>query len=252
MRVGLAVLSVGADPTANLRGLVDLAHQAADAHVDLVLFPEAAITGLINDDDPRHDLALGQPVPGPATEAVGEVARARGLWVGFGLLERAGDGLYDSAVLIDDRGELQLTYRRVNPQWHGPAAAGGTYRQGTEVPSAETPWGRFVVLLCGDLFDDGVVAQARERAPDIVWLPFARCFADGVVDQVRWDRSEMPAYTERVRRLGATTLMVNYLADGATLPDGGSFGGAFVVSPDGTILAQKPLGEPGLLQTELP
>ncbi len=76
--------------------------------------------------------------------------------------------------------------------------------------------------------------------------------ADAQVDQERWDRSEMPAYAEHVRRLGATTLTVNYLADGETLPDDGSFGGAFVVSPDGTVRAQKPLGEPGPLCAELP
>ncbi len=252
MRIGLAVLEIGADPADNLRRLIDLADEAADAQVDLVLFPEAAITGLVNDDDPQHDLPLGQPVPGPATEAVREVARARRLWVAFGLLERDGGSLYDSAVLVDPTGEIRLTYRRINPQWHGPAASPLVYRQGSDVPSVETPWGRLVMLLCGDLFDDGIVVQARERDPDVVLLPFARCFADGAVDQARWDRSEMPAYAERVRHLGATTLMVNYLADGESLPDDGSFGGAFVVSPDGAVPARKPLGEPGLLCAELP
>ena len=251
MRAALGVLRVGADPTLNLCGLISLAHKAADAQADLVLFPEAAITGLINDDDPAHDLALGQPLPGPATEAASDVARARRLWMAFGLLEREGGSLYDSAVLIDDTGEIRLIYRRVNPQWHGPAASPVVYRQGSDVQGVETPWGTMAVLLCGDLFDDAVVAQARGLAPDWVLLPFARCFAGGGADQARWDREEMPAYAERVRRLGASTLMVNYLADDATLPDDGSFGGAFAVGADGAILAKQPLGEPGLLMVDL-
>ena len=43
--------------------------------------------------------------------------------------------------------------------------------------------------------------------------------------------------------------MVNYLAD----PDlnGGSFGGAAVVSGDGSIMAQYPLGRTGMLLVDL-
>jgi predicted amidohydrolase len=251
LRVALGVLRVGVDSEANLREMIDLAHEAADVGADLVVFPEASITGLINNDDPTRDALLGQPVPGPATEAVSRVAGARHLWIAFGLLEQEASGLYDSAVLVDDTGEIRLVYRRINPQWHGSLASPLVYRQGTNVPVVQTPWGKTVILLCGDLFDDAVVAQARGLAPDWVLLPFARCFAGGGADQERWNREEMPAYAERVCRLGATTLMVNYLADDVTLPDDGSFGGAFVVGADGAILAQRPLGKPGLLVADL-
>jgi hypothetical protein len=61
----------------------------------------------------------------------------------------------------------------------------------------------------------------------------------------------MPAYAERVRLAGAPALMVNYLADEASLPDDQSFGGAFVVSAEGRLIAQKALGEAGLLFVDL-
>lgn len=251
MRAGLGVIRVGEDPAANLGAMARMAHDASRAGVDLLLFPEAALTGLINDDDPVHDLLLGQPIPGPATETLGTVARELGLWIAFGLLERAGNCLYDAAVLLDADGALQLSYRRINPQWHGKAASLDVYRQGTCVNSAVTPWGRVAFLLCGDLFDDRVVAQARATAPDLVLLPFARAFVGAGVDQERWNREEMPHYAERVRLVGTPTLMVNYLADRTIQPADASFGGAFVVLHDGTVAAQKPLGEAGLLQVDL-
>ncbi len=170
----------------------------------------------------------------------------------FGLLERAGGGLYDSAVLIDADGELRLTYRRINPQWHGPAALPDVYRQGERVDAVATPWGTVALLICGDLFDDAVLVQVRALAPDWLIFPFARSFAGGGVSQARWDAEEMPAYAARVRAVEAPALMVNYLADGRDLPDDGSFGGAFVVRADGTVVAQKPLGEPGLLVSDVP
>ena len=81
-------------------------------------------------------------------------------------------------------------------------------------------------------------------------FPFARCFSDGTADQTRWDEEELPEYTQRIRMTGTPAFMANYLSDGV-LPDGNSFGGAFVVSADGKVLASHPLGEAGILTVEM-
>jgi len=76
-----------------------------------------------------------------------------------------------------------------------------------------------------------------------------RCFGDGEWDQRRWDEEERAAYIERVRMVGVTTLMVNYLADKEL--EGGAFGGAMVVSGAGELLASWPLGKPGMLLVDV-
>jgi predicted amidohydrolase len=65
MKAALVVNRVLPDVDANLANILKAAHAAADEGADLVVFPEAALTGLINNDDPAHDLPLGQPIPGP-------------------------------------------------------------------------------------------------------------------------------------------------------------------------------------------
>ena len=179
-----------------------------------------------------------------------EAARADSLYVAAGLLERNGDMLYDSAVLIAPDGEIALRYRRIDPHWHGPRADPSVYREGLDLPVAHTPLGSFAFVICGDLFDDDIVARVRQLKPDWLLFPFARCFDDGSYDQERWDREEKPVYAERVASAGAVTLMANYLADRAF--DGGSFGGAMVVSGDGEVIAAYPLGRPGMLVLDLP
>ena len=246
------MVQVGSNPTANLGSLIQLTREAAGRGAELVLFPEAVITGLVNNDNPDHDLVLGQSIPGPATAAVCALAREFGVWVALGLLESDAGALYDAAVLIDATGAVRLKHRRVNPQWHGSRASLDVYRQGERVDAVTTPWGKMAFLICGDLFDEHVAGQARALSPDWVLFPFARCFAGGGVDQDRWDREEMPAYVARVQSVGAPALMVYYLADGDTLPEDHSFGGAFVVLADGTIHAQMPLGVEGLLVVDTP
>jgi len=236
---------------ASLAAMEAEAAQAAGEGAGLVVFPEAALTGLVNNDDPDRDLPLGTPIPGPVTDRLAAIARRHGLWLATGLLEREGGSLYDSAVLIGPGGDVVLHYRRVQPQWHGRDADPVVYRQGEEVVACEAPFGRCAFLICGDLFDDGIVEQARRLRPDVVLFPFARNFGDGSFDQARWDREEEAVYVGRAAHLGCTVLMVNVLGDPARDP-WPSFGGALAVAPSGEVMARKPLGEQGVLFVDLP
>ena len=249
-RAALAVHQVTRDVDDNLAQILLMIDQAAHAGCDLVLFAETAPTGLINSDDPEHDLPLGCEIPGPATDQVALRCRERGIWTAIGLLEREGQTLYDTAVLLSSSGEIRLKYRRIQPQWHGRKADPCIYREGTSLDGVQTPLGSFAFAICGDLFDDGIVERIRAAAPDWLLFPFARCFSEGAWDQGRWDREEMPHYVARVRPVGATTLMTNYLAHTEFL--GGAFGGAHVVAPDGEVMHSLPLGRAGLLVVDLP
>jgi N-carbamoylputrescine amidase len=250
MQAALVVHHVEAGREANLQRLAGLAQEAARQGADLALFAEAAVTGLVNNDDPDHDLPLGEPIPGPSTDCLAALCRDLRLWLGFGLLERDGDCLYDSAVLLDPRGAIALTYRRNQPQWHGRDADPRVYRQGSDVGKATTPFGTVAFLLCGDLFDDGIAGRLRDIRPNWLLFPFARCFGDGSVDQRRWDTEELPEYLARVRLVGVPTLMVNYLGS-ASIPGDNSFGGAFAVSATGEVVASLPLGREGMLLVDL-
>jgi len=250
MRIALATFRVTSSLERNLDEMNRMVMDAASSGARLVLFPEAAPTGLLNNDDPSHDLALGSPVPGPITRRWQQLANRTGIYFASGLLERAGNRLYDSAVLLNPEGELLLHYRRIQPQWHGADADPEVYRQGAEVPVAVTELGRVVVLICGDLFDDGICGQAGENKPNLLLVPFSRNFGDGSFDQQRWNREELNSYAARAVRVGVTTAMVNGLEDPAA-SEYPSFGGAWMISPDGAVLASLPLGQPGMLLFDL-
>jgi predicted amidohydrolase len=242
VKVALAVPRQGSTPRASLRVLLDYVRRAAAAGADLVAFPEAALTGTVNNDDPRHDLALGVSVPGPETGVLAAAAERHSIWVALGLIERAGSRLYDAAVLISASGRLRLKYRRITPGWHGAKASPGTYGHGRTVPAVRTPFGAVAFLVCGDLFDPRLARRVRRMRPDLLVVPLARSFEDGAVDQRRWDQTEMPDYLRQVRRCGAAALLVNSL-DRRT----GSFGGAWAATAGGAKSAALPLGRAGML-----
>jgi predicted amidohydrolase len=249
LRAALAVNYVTSDFKANLASIGALAAQAASQGAELVLFPETAVTGLINNDDPGHDLPLGRPIPGALTGDLGKLARELSIYLGIGLFEREGRKLFDSAILISPSGRILLKHRRLHPGWTGPGADRGVYALGDDVPVASTEFGRFAFLICGDLWDAAILSLCASHQPDYLLYPFARCFANGKWDQERWDREEREEYIRRAGSTGATVLMVNYLAP-ANL-EGGAFGGAMIVSSSGVVSAELPLGQSGILVADI-
>lgn len=249
MNAALAVIYVTEDQLENFYHIAEALKEATANGADLVLFPEAALTGLINNDDPAHDLPLGHSIPGPVVNDLCRLSREATVWMGIGLLERSGDRLYDTAILIDPGGEIRLQHRRIQPQWHGRRADPRVYCEGSEITTCQTPFGTFAFLICGELFDDGIMARLKAVRPDWLLFPFARCFSPDCPSGVVWERHEERLYLERVKEAGVTTLMVNYLAKEHL--NGGGFGGAMVVSGDGVVIHRLPLETPGILYVEL-
>ncbi|MEE8374349.1 MAG: carbon-nitrogen hydrolase family protein [Dehalococcoidia bacterium] len=252
LRAALVVHRVARDMSTNMETIKAALDKAASHGADLVLFPEAALTGLTNNDEPSHDLPLGQTIPGPATDTLCDLCSKRGIWLAMGLLERDGDRLYDSAVLIDPHGKIQLKYRRISPGWHGKGADPLVYCQGKELRKVETSLGSFAFLICGDLFDDSIVARLRDVGPDWLLFPFERCFGRDGSDtdaRIRWGKEEREQYVDRAKLAGTTTLMANALSDADT--QSSNFGGAMVVGADGFVIDSLPLYESGILYVEL-
>lgn len=250
MQAALVVQRVTASREKNAATILRMAKDAAVSGARLVLFPEASLTGLINNEDPTHDLPLGEEIPGPFSDQLGAFCYCHAVWLGIGLLEREKSRLYDSAILIDPSGSIVLRYRRIQPQWHGKNADPDTYCQGSEIRVAQASFGSIAFLICGDLFDDIVVSRAKSLHPDYLLFPFARCFSDGTCDQRRWDGKEIPEYIKRLGLVGAPALMTNYITD-ESLPGDSSFGGAFAVSAQGEVIASLPLGVEGILMVDL-
>jgi (R)-amidase len=77
----------------------------------LVVFPEATLSGFPT----RENVAdVAQSLDGPALTAVRDAARRAGVSVAVGLAEREGARFYNTTVLVDDKGEIALRYRKTH------------------------------------------------------------------------------------------------------------------------------------------
>ncbi len=136
--------------TANIARAQARIGEAARLGADLVLLPECLDLGW--SDPSARDQA--EPIPeGYACRCLAEAARRHRIFVCAGLTERAGDHLFNAAVLLDDEGSLRLHHRKI----HELDFARALYATGDRAGVAETPWGRIGLMICADGFVPGQV-----------------------------------------------------------------------------------------------
>ena len=107
-------------PQRNMETLLRWAEKAKAERADLVLFPEAYITGYATPEmydagyaDKETFLSLAEPVPGPSTGRLVDISRSLGLFICVGLLEQDRHRRYITQVMIDPEKGFVGRYRKV-------------------------------------------------------------------------------------------------------------------------------------------
>ena len=151
-RIKLAMgqmLVEGGRPQENLARAVEMIARAGQQGCQIVVLPECLDVGW------THPAAreLAAEIPGPTSGLLCRAAVEAGLYVVAGLTERAGDRIYNAAVLIDPQGQTILKHRKINLLDIEQA----TYRTGDRLAVAETACGVLGVNICADNFPDSLV-----------------------------------------------------------------------------------------------
>ncbi|SNB73248.1 5-aminopentanamidase [Arboricoccus pini] len=97
-------------PVAFLTALRAQAQQAARLGADLLMLPEMVVSGYNIGAEAIERAAF--PVDGELMAEVATIARTANLGLLLGYPERAADGIYSTAVLIDRAGQIRLNYRK--------------------------------------------------------------------------------------------------------------------------------------------
>ncbi len=234
------ILVEGSQPAANLARAEKFIRDAADQRCRLVVLPECMDLGWTH-PCARH---LAQPIPGPHSQRLAAAAKEAGVFVVAGLVERAGDRLYNAAVLIDPRGEILLLHRKINEL----EIAHDLYSIGDRLAVAQTELGTLAINICADNFPNSLaIAHVLARMGAQLLLSPSAWAVDADHDNkiepygARW--REAFGELGRLYDLPAVAVSnVGWLTDG---PWKGrkAIGSSLATDCRGQVLAQGPYGE---------
>jgi predicted amidohydrolase len=150
----------------NLQRCLERLEQAAARGAELLVLPECAISGYMFAGF-EEALRFAEEVPGPVTEALENECRRLGTHVVCGMLERDGDAIHNSAVLVGPEG-LIGTYRKTHLPFLG---VDRFVVAGDELPVYDTPLGRIGIEICYDLRFPEVTRTLALRGADMIAHP---------------------------------------------------------------------------------
>jgi predicted amidohydrolase len=132
------------DKAATLEKIISLSIKAAKQGANIIVFPELALTSYTG-FSLKDVYELSEPIPGPSTNTVQEVASKYNVYIAFGMIERRYSKLHNSVPFIGPEGVLGV-YRKVHlakfaEEWATP---------GDSYPLIQTPWGPIGIGICYD------------------------------------------------------------------------------------------------------
>src|SRR5262249_5930575 len=137
---------------------------AAAQHPDVMVFGEQL--NVIGAPGTYDDKA--ETVPGPSTDAMAVLARGYNTYVAFGMLERDGTILYNTAVSLDPTGAMVGKYHKMQLPL---AEVSGGMTPGTDVPIFQTDFGTVALLICQDTAFPEPARQAAILGADVLLVP---------------------------------------------------------------------------------
>ena len=114
---------------------------------------------------------IAQKIPGPSSNLLRKLARELNIWIFGGSIAEKKDGkLFNTAVLIDNKGTITQKYRKVHlfPAGNGEAAS---FAGGDEWALVETPLGTAGMMICFDVFFPEFARNLALRGATLLVVP---------------------------------------------------------------------------------
>lgn len=230
MRVTSVQLDIADEPKDRTVGRV-LARLDEVPAADLILLPEVWPSGYFSFDRYR---AESEPLDGPTVEAFRRQAARRQCHILMGsLIERQGEQLFNTSVLLDGRGEIVATYRKIHLFGY-QSRESQLLQRGADVTVAATPWGRVGLTTCYDLRFPELYRRMVDRGAEIFLVVSA------------WPAARLEAWRLFNRARAHENLAYLISCNCAGSNGGARYAGhSMVVDPWGKVLAEG--GEEGCL-----
>jgi N-carbamoylputrescine amidase len=241
------------DPAQNLDRAISGIRDAAAKGAQIVCLQELFQSVYFCQVEDHKYFALGESIPGPATELLGKVAAELRVVIVASLFERRSAGLYhNTAAILDADGTLLGKYRKMHIP-DDPLFYEKFYFTPGDLGfrSWQTAYAKIGVCVCWDQWYPEAARLTALSGAEILFYPTA----------IGWHPSEKAEYGERQHQSWELIQRSHAVANGCYVaavnrvgheaPDGGDgiefWGQSFVSDPSGSVVARAGIADEEVL-----
>ncbi len=149
IKVGMGQMLVeGGEPDRNLKRAEEMVIAASLKKCDIIVLPEVLDLGW------THPSALkeAQSIPGARSDLFCKLAKKLQIYICFGMTEKLGSKVYNTALFINSSGKIILKYHKINLL----VVEQDYYTIGRNLSVLDTPFGAIGVDICADNYNDSL------------------------------------------------------------------------------------------------
>ena len=203
------MISKDRDVEGNLRKALAFCDQAATQGVQILCFPECASTGfdwLLKKQKKKlkeipDNLSI-EPIPGPIVQRFADKAKATGMYVIFGMIERPRGSrtIYNTAFVVGPTEGYIGRHRKV--------LAEGVFGKGTDANVFSTRHGKVGIFICADMRSPELARLLVLKGASILFQPTCYFHKDGIDIQRRY-LGKLAAQRSRAMENGVHLVIAN-------------------------------------------
>ncbi len=256
--IGLVQIAFVKDPNENLAKAVEWIGKAAKEGAEVICLPELFRSQYFCQSENIDYFDLAETIPGPSTKAISEVAKRFGVTVVVPLFEKRALGVYhNSAVIIDNEGNMLGTYRKMHIP-DDPAFYEKFYFTPGDLgfKAFETKFGKIGTLICWDQwYPEGARITALKGA-NVLFYPTAIGWHPDEKDEHGKAQFESWQTIQRSHAIAngvyvAAVNRVGHEVQTEGTPGIEFWGNSFIADPQGVILAQASADKEEILLAEV-
>uniref|UniRef100_A0A2C9VLU0 CN hydrolase domain-containing protein n=1 Tax=Manihot esculenta TaxID=3983 RepID=A0A2C9VLU0_MANES len=237
VRVAAAQMTSINDLAANFATCSRLTKEAAAAGAKLLCLPESFSFIGAKDGD---SVKVAEPLDGPIMQQYCSLARESGIWLSLGGFQEKGcddEHLRNTHVIIDDRGNIIDTYRKIF-LFDVDVPGGRVYKEssfteaGKDIVAVDSPVGRLGLSVCYDLRFPELYQQLRfQKEAQVLLVPAAFTKITG---QAHWE------ILLRARAIETQCYVIAAAQAGKHNDKRESHGETLIIDPWGTVVGRLP------------
>ncbi len=229
---------------------------AANGGAKLVVTPELFRSRYFCDREDPDTFDLAEPIPGPTTQTLAELARRLDICISASLFERRAPGLYhNTSVLLDSAGQIRGKYRKMHipddpsyleKYYFTPGDLGYAAHPLDDRPDAP----KIGMLVCWDQWFPEAARLTAMQGADLLLYPTA---IGGHAEDSAEDHAAQRDAWITIQRSHAIANGVFVAAANRIGTEGPNtfWGSSFIADPLGRILAQASADQPEILTADL-